>query len=168
VLVVATTFWLGDRLGYWRFVFYAAGLLAFASVLCLDRPRSVALWGLRRWRKTGGEPQTGGDLNREEVQQLQNELAAHFDEHLGRLEDRERRLADRLTAYQQWLEFPEPVDLSLPPAPAPELEERDRKLAELFESETERVFERIRKNAYSPHGEFQAVLVRDDVYAFIE
>ena len=152
---------LRDRLGAWQFVFYAAGLLALAGVYCLRRVHPSV-----RSRHDGGA--VSGQGQSEELLEIQQQLASQLDDRHRRLEQREQQLTDRLTAYQQWLEFPAPVDLLEIPASDAGVAKRDRELGKLFESETKGLFEKIRQNAYSPDGEFQPVLVRDDVYAFVE
>lgn len=86
------------------------------------------------------------------------------------LETREQSLAGKLTTFHEWMEFPQPLDLSAPLASDPEmvdLARKDRLLNELLAAETKRVFDDILANKYVLEGEFQAKLVRDDALALV-
>ncbi len=164
VLILVTSLVARDRLGHWQFVLYAAASFALVSSFFLERQDGSAT--LRLFGRH--TPQDGSEVGqtREDLEQLRTELVAQFDQRFSELEQRERLLADRLAAHQQLLEFPEPVDLCLSSADGRQLIERDRALTELFESETERLYEGIRKNAYSPEGRFDVASVREDVLTF--
>jgi hypothetical protein len=164
VLILLTAFVARDRLGDWQYALYAALSLVMISVFLLGQQFGVAVGRPSTRRKPGDHPATGPTP--EDLSQLGRDLAAQFDQQFGELQSRERVLADRLAAHQQLLEFPEPIDLCLPNADSQALVDRDRALTELFESETERLYEAIRQNAYSPAGRFDVALVRDDILAF--
>ena len=164
VLVGGLAFFLRERLGPWQFAFYCGGLLALGGGL-LPHPRRLRGWAGRLCGRSAP-----GDSGREQdspAEELPRELAALLDERLRAVEQRERELADRLAAYHEWFEFPPPIRLGESRPPTAEMWERDRRLADLLEERTRSAFEKVRQNAYSPGGEFDAKLVRDDVLELV-
>ncbi len=165
--VSGAAFLLGGRLGAWQWVFYLGALLALAGGLY---PFRQATWGSRLWmRSLLLRKLFPGDSAAEtqDIPALPGKLAAMFEQRLEQVERRERELAERLGAYQQWFEFPPPLTLADARPASPQILERDRALDKLLEQKTQFLFERIRKNEYSPEGTFQFALVRDDVYQFV-
>lgn len=82
---------------------------------------------------------------------------------------REAALSGKLIAFHEWMEFPQPLDLSaggestLPHAQLAELARKDRQLEQLLQEETKRVFEDILRNKYMVEGQLQTLAIRDDV-----
>ena len=167
IVVATAAFLLGGRLGVWQWLFYAGALL---TVLAALYPFRQATWGSRRWMRTLlGRSATAseGQADTDELPAFPNEIASLFEERLQQVERRERDLADRLAGYHQWFEFPPPLDLAKIERATPEMLDRDRKLDKLLEERTQHLYERIRKNEYSPEGTFEITLVRDDAYALV-
>ncbi len=167
VLVAAAAFLLGGQLGGWQWLFYLGALVAIFGGFY---PIRHATWGSRRWMRSlllrqlfPGDP--AGEST--DLPTLPGELAAMFEERLRQVERRERELADRLAAYQQWFEFPPPLNLAEVRPANPQTLLRDRALDKLLEQKTQLLYERIRKNEYSLEGTFQFTLVRDDVYNLV-
>ncbi len=95
------------------------------------------------------------------------------------LQRRERELADRFLQYQSWMEYPideqgqasGDLDRSDSHEEAETIEslgyqkmlEQDRELTKLLEQEAERLFNKIKENAYAKNGKFQPELLRDDL-----
>lgn len=167
IFVATAAFLLGGRLGVWQWLFYSGALLTVLGALY---PFRQATWGSRRWMRglLGRRVAVGDDGKApEELPAFPNEVASIFEERLQHVERRERELADRLAGYHQWFEFPPPLDLAEVQPSSREMLERDRRLDQLLEEKTQDLYEKIRKNEYSPEGTFQITLVRDDVYAFV-
>ena len=167
ILVATAAFLLGGRLGPWQWLFYAGSLL---TVLAALYPFRQATWGSRRWMRSllgRTSPTPDGESEPDELPVLPNEIASIFEERLRQVERRERELADRLAGYHQWFEFPPPLDLAEIKPASPHILERDRKLDQLLEERTKDLYEKIRKNEYSPEGTFHLTLVREDVYALV-
>lgn len=117
------------------------------------------------------EPGTGND--RQTLEQLSAELQAELERRARLLDEREAQLANRLIAFQEWLEYPLPdrdaVDGGMPqPFAAPELEARDRQVIELLETEARFVYERIRDGRYREEGQLNVEAVRNDALDLIE
>ncbi|HTN73933.1 MAG TPA: hypothetical protein VL096_01755 [Pirellulaceae bacterium] len=86
------------------------------------------------------------------------------------IDAREQALSGKLTTFHEWMEFPQPLDLSSPlpgDAELTELARKDRLLNELLQAETQRVYDDILANKYVVQGEFQSRLVRDDTLALV-
>ena len=166
-------------LGWWQILLYVGALIAIAGALLFRRELSMT------------------EL---EVERLQAEIAdehAHladierqFEEQGRRLDRREQELADRLVAYHEWMEFPQPLDLNktdiLPSPPtatqpaglAPlfpdlseaqisELTRKDREMMALLKEETKILYDNITSNKYVVDGKFAPAVLRDDAYELI-
>lgn len=167
ISVASAALLLGGRLGVWQWVFYGGALL---TVLAGLYPFRQATWGSRRWiRGLLGRRIVVSESGEEtaEVPAFPDELASIFEERLEQVERRERDLADRLAGYHQWFEFPPPLDLAEVERATPEMLQRDRQLDKLLEQRTQVLYEKIQNNEYSVEGEFQFLLVRDDVYSLV-
>ena len=158
-----------DAWGLWRYILLAGGALALAGA-----------WGLRRLGAVPSEvtaalEQLAQDQQRvaeqrEQLLGLQQAVATEWEQQSVTFGRREQALTDRLNVFQEWLEFPEPVDLSQPVKTDEELHElarKDRLLIELLQREAERAFDDILKNKYAPDGKFRPLVLRDDVYDLI-
>ncbi|NLS94402.1 MAG: hypothetical protein GXX96_19775 [Planctomycetaceae bacterium] len=167
VLVAAAACLLAGQLGDWRWLFYLGALL---SALGASYPFRQATWGSRRWIRAllrrhilPGEAAEQSQA----LPALPHELASILEERLEQVERRERKLADRLASYHQWFEFPPPLDVAAVELSAPERLLKDRQLDQLLDEKTQVLYEKIRKNEYSPKGRFEFTLVRDDVYMLV-
>ncbi|MCR9116532.1 MAG: hypothetical protein NXI22_06205 [bacterium] len=99
---------------------------------------------------------------------VENELQQIAD----RVQRREQALADRLTTYHEWMEFPQPLDLTDERAIMSDpdlraLAEKDRQLHALLAEESKQVFEDISSNKYSVDGVVSVELIREDVLDLI-
>ncbi|MCA9176523.1 MAG: hypothetical protein KDB14_18675 [Planctomycetales bacterium] len=143
-----------------------ASWLLIAAALAIVAANQLAHCG-HRAAQGGKGPKEGTN---EQAVRDELELAA------ARLAQREQRLAERLTTFHEWTEFPQPVQLREPPPPTSaserdaaaqltatrELLELDRRLFELIDEETEALFDRIRDNQYSVDGKLSLELVWKD------
>ncbi len=115
------------------------------------------------------------EQQRRELEQYRKELQQEFQAEAARLEQEARKLTDRYCKIHEWLDSPELLDLqsadavSEPLAAFPassqqrEMAEKDRQVAEILDTSAGNIYEKIRSNAYSPHGPFDARLLRDDL-----
>lgn len=83
---------------------------------------------------------------------------------------REQELDNRLLVFHEWMEFPAPSTIQQPQRSDDEwieVSERDRRLFQLLEDESQRVFDKILANEYSEDGRVQIDLIRDEALAFV-
>ncbi len=109
------------------------------------------------------------ESERQALEQLRQELERQA--HL--LDERESQLANRLIAFQEWLEYPQTEDspdgqASLAPFVGPELEIKDRRVIELLETEAKFVYERIRDGRYRDNGQLKIEAIRNDTLDLIQ
>ncbi|RMG37354.1 MAG: hypothetical protein D6725_08980, partial [Planctomycetota bacterium] len=129
---------------------------------------------------------------REEWERTQAELLARLAEEEEQIEERWRALQDRLLAFHEWLEYPTPIELrsatvadgnskDTPTAARAdadavavdgsqellELAEKDRRVLSLLEEESERLYEKIRRNEFTEDGSFSWTRLRDELYELI-
>ena len=72
-----------------------------------------------------------------------------------------------MVTYHEWMEFPQPTDLSDPIETAEqlgELVELDRQVIELLESVSKEIFDAILENRYSVDGKFQPSLLVQEAW----
>lgn len=169
LLVWAAALAARGALGPWEYVLAASGVLILLGAWGLRRLGAVPSEIAARWEQLARE-QGRLDQQRDQLVQLEQALAADWEQQSLSLTKRQQDLADKLSTYQEWLEFPEPVNLarSTPSdAELRDLAQRDRALIELLERERARVFDDILQNKYSPDGKFNVLVLRDDVYSLI-
>ncbi|MCI0361896.1 MAG: CCDC34 family protein [Planctomycetaceae bacterium] len=177
-------------LGWWQVLLYIAGLVSLAAVFWFRRQLSqteVALETVRR-RLEQDELKIASD--RAQVEELRRAVEQELAEQAAKVERREQALANRLLAYQEWMEFPQPVELHRSPghplggsapreggvsrsetttvdADLADLARKDRQLNDLLKAETKLLYEHILANKYLVDGKLQATIIRDDAYALI-
>jgi hypothetical protein len=84
---------------------------------------------------------------------------------------REQELSNRLLLFHEWMEFPVAETIQQPDRSLDDWSknsERDRRLFALLESESQRLFEKIRKNEYSRDGRVQVDLIRDEALRLVK
>lgn len=140
-----------EKLGWMQVGIYAGSLLTIASLYWL-RPSAA------------GKDELGEEI--ETLEELRDQLRrqAHI------LESREEKLSRKLIAFQEWDEYPQPIDFTSPQhqSEASEMLVRDRKVLEYLEKESRRVYEKIATNGYAVDGKFQPLLLRDDAYQLVQ
>ncbi len=156
-------------IGNWQYVGYAgiSLILVTSATLCWE----AGLLG------TGPFAGKEGDYHRHEIAELRRKLdnqrellQQELHEEFQRLDKRQRQLADRLIAFHQWNEFPEPIDLAEPHGRderTADLAEKDRRMLALLQRESERLFQDIRRNKYVVNGKFDGSIARADVYRLV-
>lgn len=86
------------------------------------------------------------------------------------LSRREKELDNRLLVFHEWMEFPAPATIQQPSRTEDEwieVSERDQRLFQLLEDESQRVFDKILGNEYSQDGRVQIDLIRDETLNFV-
>ena len=99
----------------------------------------------------------------------QNTVIAELDNHAKRLEEKSQLLVTRMVAFQEWTEFPKPLDLNLPEtrkhlASEKALRDKDHQVSKIIEDASQVHFEKLKNNYYSINGKFNWPLLRDDSY----
>ena len=116
---------------------------------------------------------TDVETERNSLQQLRQELETELERRAHQIDERESQLANRLIAFQEWLEYPQPDDSSEGDSATtafvgPELEIKDRRVLELLEAESKFVYERIRDGRYRDDGQLKIDAIRDDTLDLIQ
>src|SRR5688500_5334522 len=136
-------------LGWWQALVYVGCAAALAAAFWFRRKLSVAEIELEAIRKRLADDATRLNTERSEFEQLrltmQNELAQEG----RRLDRRDQALTDRLVTYHEWMEFPQPVELSaetLRDADLAELARKDQQMLDLLQEETKVLYDNILQN----------------------
>jgi len=113
------------------------------------------------------------EAERNSLQQLRQELEIQLERRAGQLDERESQLANRLIAFQEWLEYPQPDEgledtASAHPFVGPELEIKDRRVIELLETEAKFVYGRIRDGRYREDGQLKIDAIRNDTLDLVQ
>jgi hypothetical protein len=166
VAVCATAIANSAALGWWQALIYLGCAAALAALYWFRRKLSAAEIELEAIRKRLADEQTRLNTERSEFEQLrltmQNELAQEG----RRLDRREQALTDRLVTYQEWMEFPQPIELSKEAprdADLAELARKDAELLELLQAETKILYDNILQNKYAPDDQVLLPIIRDDI-----
>ena len=160
-----------EELGWWQYGIYAGGLLALVAA-CLFRRRVTSEQldlELLKSEIVSRETQLKKDFS--QLQSTQQQFEEQVGQQSQRLDKREEDLANKLIAYHEWMEFPQPIDLSAPAVSDAELSEmadKDRQMIALLEEESKQLFDKIRGNEFSVDGKIQWRLMGDDVYALAD
>jgi hypothetical protein len=156
-------------LGWWQAVVYGGCAAAAAAALLFRRKlgrTEIELEALRH-RLSAEESRLAAE--RSQFEELRLAIQEEMSQQAGRLDKREQALADRLVTYREWMEFPQPIDLSqaAPPSLLSELARKDRQMLELLQAETKVVYENILENKYAPGGQVLLPVIRDDLVQLI-
>jgi hypothetical protein len=174
ILVIAGVllFWVGAWLEF-EVAIVLGGIVALVGAGWFWRTISLAELDLEALRERIAErerAQADRELQWETTRKaIENQLAQQSKQ----LATREAALSQKLITFHEWMEFPQPIDLSTQQpeeatdADLLELARKDRLLEELLKAETRRVFDDILRNKYMIEGQFQPMLVRDDVISLV-
>ena len=164
-------------LGWWQVPLYVAGAIALAALFWFRRQLSEAEIELDVVRKRAADEEFRLANERAQIEELRRAVEQELEQQASRIDRREQALADKLVAYREWMEFPQPINLSqgagaLPPGQPSdrelvELARKDRQLNELLKNETKLLYESILANKYAVEGAVQITVIRDDVYALV-
>ncbi|HUE70025.1 MAG TPA: hypothetical protein VMP01_03980, partial [Pirellulaceae bacterium] len=172
VLAWVTAIACRQSLGYWQIPLYVAGAVVLAAALWFRRSISPAELELERLRREATDERSEVAQERQQFTLVQKEIRDQFEQQGRQLTKREEALAKRLLAFHEWMEFPQPLELSLPPDPQQDkdlakLIEKDRQLDELLKNETQVLYDHLMANRYAQDGGIQLTMIRDDVYSLI-
>jgi hypothetical protein len=146
---------------------YVGGLLAVAgALLTLRGNKSAEERELDALRRALERDQAELERRRAELDVIKQSAEAALEKQGQVINQREKQLAQKLIAYHEWLEFPHLDDNELSDVQADqaaELSKRDRQVLDLLDAEAKRVYEDIRTNKYSPNGEFDPRILREDI-----
>ena len=105
----------------------------------------------------------------EEFERVRQSLQTEIGFRADRLEERERDLASRMTRFHEFLEYPlMDVHAEKSSGQLQKLSEQDRQVRQLLETEAERVYEQIRRNAYTVNGKVDLETIRDEGLQLIQ
>ncbi len=161
-----------QSLGNWQVLLYLAGALVLAAAWWFRRAVSPAEQELDELRRRVAEERGQMAQEQQQFTLLQKEVRDQFDQQGRQNSKREEALARRLLAFHEWMEFPQPVELSLPHDPQADRElatllEKDRQLDDLLKAETQILYDNILSNRYSQDGAIQLTTIRDDLHVLI-
>src|SRR5688500_7753661 len=114
-------------LGRWQAPLRVAGAVALAALPWFRRQLSEAEIRLDVVRKRAADEEFRLANERAQVEELRRAVEQELAQQASRIDRREQALADKLVAYREWMEFPQPVNLS-PGAGVPPSEPSDRDL----------------------------------------
>ena len=141
-----------QQLGNWQYLLYLAAALIWYG----------ALNGMQGW--SPGSVQDSDEID-PEVILAQKEEALH--ELAEQLDRREQTLASQIVTYHEWMEFPQPIDLTEEATADEELTELvalDRQTIELLETAAQEIFDAILENRYTVDGKFEVSRLVEEVW----
>lgn len=168
-------------LGWWQLLIYAGGLAALGALFWFRRELSATEWKLELSKKSLAQKQEAIEERERQLETTQREIQQQIEQQVTRLDNREQKLAERLVAFHEWMEFPTPVDLrveahvgpvrldtDLTDAELTALVKKDRQTLELLHAESKIFFDHILQNRYQADGKFQPTILRDDILQLIK
>jgi hypothetical protein len=163
-------------LGWWQVALYVGCLVAIAAVFWFRRELSRTEIELESLQKRLREEELRLAAGQAQLTELRLSVEQELAQQTHRLDKREQALANRLVAYHEWMEFPQPIDLVEPAsarssqtadAELAELARKDRELMELLKGETRKLYDNILANKYAPDGKPKLVVIRDDLHLLV-
>jgi hypothetical protein len=157
-------------LGWWEVVIFGGCLVALAAAFWFRRKLNATEIELEALRHRLAADETRLEQERKELEQLRRTALSELESQSHRVEKREQALADRLVTYHEWMEFPQPVELSRPVIDDKQLAElarKDREMLVLLKKETKLLYDRILKNRYVKNDQLQLPIIRDDLVLLI-
>ena len=165
-----------EALGWWQALIYAGAALALAALFWFRRQLSQTEVELDSLRSHLTEEEKRLREGHARLEELRRAAQAEVEQQTLQLDKREQSLASRLGAFHEWMEFPQPVNLTRPPTieeaiatdkELAELARKDRQLMFLLKAETKVLYQNILSNKYAPDGQVNGFLIRDDLYELI-
>ncbi|HZN32384.1 MAG TPA: hypothetical protein VFB80_01145 [Pirellulaceae bacterium] len=158
-------------LGWWQALIYAGCAAAAGATLLFRRKLGLVEVELDQFRRRLAAEEDRLNEQRSQLEVLRRTVEDELQSQASRLDKREQALADRLVTYHEWMEFPQPTELSQPAAASDAelaaLARKDRELQELLKAETKSLYDRILQNKYAPQGQVLLPVIRDDVLALV-
>ncbi len=168
--VVVATAANASHLSWWQALIYAGCLATAAAALLFRRKLSAVEIELEALRHRLAVEETRLDTERSQFEELRLSMQQELSHEATRLDKREQALADRLVTYHEWMEFPQPLNLSHPPPDDEsllELARKDRQMLDLLKAETKILYDNILQNKYAPEGTLSLTIIRDDVLILV-
>lgn len=161
------------ELGWWSVGVFGGLMIALCSMFGLRRRLSPDELAIASQKDEARKLQEELAEKQQSLISTRKKMEGELQEMVDRVQRREQNLANRLTTYHEWMEFPQPIDLveqSTPLADAKlrELGEKDRELHLLLAQESKRLFEDIRNNKYAESGIVDMDLIREDVVSLVK
>lgn len=151
------------------------GLLSFSEYYILKIVFIVAGAFLLGWASamTGRSYLTSMRENqpedKDDLESFRKKIQDEFALRDSKLQKREGELSDRLMVFHEWLEFPQPKDFNENQTEdSQETLKKDKAVAVLIESESERFFESIRKNSYWTNDKLDWPKLREEGETFVK
>ena len=135
-------------LGWWQALIYAGCIAALAAVFLFRRKLSATEVELESLQSRLAADEQRLNEQRQQLDQFRRTVEDELTGQARRLDKREQALADRLVTYREWMEFPQPLELSQS-AQVDELSElaaKDRELMKLLKAETRLLYDNIVQN----------------------
>ena len=157
-------------LGWWQALLYAGCAAAAAAALLFRRKLSATEVELEALRRRLAEEENRLAAERSQFEELRLAMQEELTQEAGRLGKREQALADRLVTYHEWMEFPQPIDLTKQQPDAAglsELARKDRQMLDLLKAETKILYDNILQNKYAPEGTVLWPPIRDDIVTLV-
>jgi len=159
--------WIGDAALPWLF-----GLIVITQVAAFGLVVRYLRDDSKRVKRHSGET-----ASEEELAEFRRDLEREMEAESARIDQQSRKLADRYRVMHEWMDYPRMLDLQSGEAlPVPSASEgyhfgvqqrsfttEDRQVRDILDSQAEQIYEKIRKNTYSPHGQFDPLMLRDDL-----
>src|SRR5262245_24433887 len=159
-----------SRLGWWEAVIIAGCIAAASAAFFFRRKLSSVEMQLEALQRRLADEETRLNNERSQFEELRLSLQDELKQEAARVGKREQALADRLVTYHEWMEFPQPVNLSHPSPNDDELAElarKDRQMLDLLKAETKTLYDKIVQNHYAPEGKVSLLIIRDDVVSLV-
>jgi hypothetical protein len=166
IAVCAATIANRAQLGWWQALVYAGCAAALAALVLFRRKLTASETEVESLRRRLADDQTRLASERSQFEELRMALQQELGQQSQRLDKREQAFADRLVTYHEWMEFPQPIELSQPApsdATLAELARKDREVQELLKAQTRVFYDNILKNKYASGGQVLLPAIRDDV-----
>jgi hypothetical protein len=165
-------------LGWWQVLLYLGGLVALAAVFWFRRQLSETEVRLESLQQRLEQDELKIANDRAQVEELRRLVEQELQAQASKVQRREQALTRRLTTFHEWMEFPQPIELSDRSTQASheevsddelaDLARKDRELTELLKAETRLLYENILANKYIEAGRLRAEIIRDDVYVLAQ
>ena len=178
VILGVVIVWVGaalrrEELGAMQWALWLGGLLAVVAALWFRRTLSQAELDVEHAQARLREREQALNERDSQWEDARKAIEGQLSQQSKQLTARETALSGKLITFHEWMEFPQPLDLSsnsenaLPDAQLQELARKDQDLERLLQAETRQVFEDILHNKYMIEGQLQTLLIRDDVIAMM-
>jgi hypothetical protein len=173
-LAVAVGTWLGRaELGHGQWPLWIGSAAALAGGLWFRRTLTNAETDALALAERIRERERALVEREVQWQGARKDIEGQLSQQAKQVTAREAALSAKLITFHEWMEFPQPLDLTVNHDAEPtdaqltELARKDRQLESLLQEETKGVFEDILQNKYVVDGKLQPLIIRDDVVSLM-